>query len=56
MQVLLACLDPEPAKRMTALEVIALPYFDDVHTLIRYDFLFLFLFVFFFTSLITLMD
>ena len=31
MAVLKACLQPEPAKRLTALEVLELPYFDDVY-------------------------
>ncbi|GAX74306.1 hypothetical protein CEUSTIGMA_g1755.t1 [Chlamydomonas eustigma] len=35
MDVLKACLDPEPAKRKTALELLAMPYFDDVHDLVH---------------------
>ena len=31
MEVVKACLQPEPAKRLTALEVLALPYFDDIY-------------------------
>ena len=30
LEVLESCLQPEPAKRLTALEVLALPYFDDI--------------------------
>ena len=30
LEVLKACMQPEPAKRLTALEVLALPYFDDI--------------------------
>ena len=26
-----ACLQPEPAKRLTALEILALPFFDDIY-------------------------
>jgi len=33
--VLTSCLNPEPAKRLTALEVLALPYFDDIHDLLK---------------------
>lgn len=31
MAVVKACLQPEPAKRLTALEILALPYFDDIY-------------------------
>lgn len=30
----MSCLHPEPTKRLTALEVLALPYFDDIHELL----------------------
>ena len=35
MEVLKACLNPEPVKRLSAIEVLALPYFDDIHTLLQ---------------------
>ncbi|GAX74307.1 hypothetical protein CEUSTIGMA_g1756.t1 [Chlamydomonas eustigma] len=34
MEVLRACLQPEPVKRPTALQIMALPYFDDIHQLL----------------------
>ena len=33
--MLKACLQPEPAKRLTALEILALPYFDEMYTLLE---------------------
>ena len=35
MEVLKACLHPEPVKRLSAIEILSLPYFDDVHTLLQ---------------------
>jgi hypothetical protein len=35
MDVLKACLDPEPARRKTAMELLAMPYFDDIHDLVH---------------------
>ena len=35
LEVLKACLNPEPVKRLSAIEVLALPYFDNIYELLK---------------------